>query len=400
MEKIGIMGGTFDPIHFGHLSLAEAVRCELDLDKIIFIPAGEPPHKEAENLGSTEDRYNMTLLGCRDNPFFEVSRIELDREGLSYSVDTVRALKELYPEGTEFYFILGADSLMDLEKWREPKLLLSLCSFAAVARPGFKNKKTEAQIKKLEEKFNADIKYIESSKLDISSTDIRRRIAAGKSVKYNVPETVIKYIEEKELYGFKPEFYPEVRGFKKKLKLELKPSRYIHTLGVADEAVRLAEKHGEDKHKAYIAGLLHDCAKNFDRERTFKFCDEYGVSLDKILREQPDLIHSFLGAAAAEREYGVKDRDVLNAICYHTTGRPGMSPLEEIVYIADMTEPNRTHYEGLDKIRELSYYNLKEAVSEALNQTINFNKEKGRIVHPLSIEAFEYYKKYLREEII
>ncbi len=394
MEKIGIMGGTFDPLHFGHLSLAEAVRDELELDRVIFIPAGKPPHKENENLGSSEDRYNMTLLGCKDNPFFEVSKIELEREGKSYSVDTMRELKGLYPEGTEFYFILGADSLMDLEKWREPQTLLSMCSFAAVARPGYKNKKTEAQIKKLREKYNADIRHIESSRLEISSTDIRNKISLGKSAKYSVPEEVLKYIEDKGLYGFKPEFYPEIRGFKKKLKIELKPSRYTHTLGVADEAVKLAEIHGEDKHKAYVAGLLHDCAKNFDRERTFRFCEEYNVTLDDILKEQPDLIHSFLGAAVAEREYGINDKDILNAICYHTTGRPNMSRLEEIVYLADMTEPNRVSYEGLDKIRELSYHNLKEAVAEALNMTINFNRGKDRIVHPLSLEAFEYYKQY------
>lgn len=399
MEKIGIMGGTFDPIHIGHLSLAEAVRDELDLDRVIFVPAGEPPHKERGSLGSAEDRYNMTLLGCKDNPFFEVSRTELDREGPSYSVDTIRELKKLYGEDNRFYFILGADSLMEFDNWREPKTLLSLCCFAAVARPGFKSKKITAQLKKLKEKYNADIKYTESVRLEISSTDIRNKISQGKSVKYSVTEAVLEYIREKGLYGFKPEFYPEVRGFKNKLKAELKPNRYIHTLGVAEEAVKLAEKHGEDKHKAYIAGLLHDCAKNFDNKRTFRFCKEYGVALDDILREQPDLIHSFLGAAAAEREYGIEDKDILNAIRYHTTGRPGMSRLEMIIYLADMTEPNRVYYEGLDKIRELSYYDLKGAVAEALNETISFNRERGRIVHPLSLEAFEFYKNF-REEVI
>ncbi|MCD7778287.1 MAG: nicotinate-nucleotide adenylyltransferase [Clostridiales bacterium] len=400
MENIGIMGGTFDPIHLGHLALAETVRDELDLDKVIFVPTGEPPHKDNGNLGSGEDRFYMTVLACKDNPCFEVSRIELDREGTTYSVDTVKALKELYPVDTKFYFILGADSLMELENWREPKTLMSLCSFAAVGRPGFKGKKVESQIKKLREKYKADIVYVEGIRLEISSTDIRTKIASGKSVRYIIPESISEYIENKGLYGFKPEFYPEMGVFKKKLKKELKPGRYIHTLGVAEEAVKLAEIFGEDKHKAYTAGLLHDCAKNFDTKRTFKFCDEYNVALDNILREQPDLIHSFLGAAVAEHEYGIKDGDTLNAIRYHTTGRADMSRLEEIVYLADMTEPNRTFYEGLDKIRELSYHNLKEAVAEALKQTINFNREKGRIVHPLSLEAFEFYKQFLREEII
>ncbi len=394
MKKIGIMGGTFDPIHIGHLTLAEDIRDKCGLDMVLFIPAGDPPHKDSGSIAKASDRYNMTVLGCRDNALFEVSDIELGRKGKTYSVDTLERLRELYPKDTEFVFITGADSILEIDKWRHPERLFGLCSFAAAARPGYKNKKIAKQIDFLKEKYGAEIDYVESTAIDISSTEIRKSISEGRSVKYVVPDDVIGYIAEKGLYGFAPEFYPEFRIFSKRLKNELKPSRYRHTIGVAEEAFRMACIFGEDAHKAYVAGLLHDCAKNFDRDKAFELCEKYRVELDDVLKKQPDLIHSFLGAAVAENEYGIKDGDVLNAIRYHTTGREAMSRLEMIVYLADMTEPGRESYTGLDKIRKLAYYDLESAVAEALNRTIGFNREKGRVIHPLSLKAFEYYKKY------
>lgn len=398
-ERIGIMGGSFDPVHFGHLVMAENVCDSLGLDRVLFIPAARQPFKTEGAFAEFEHRVEMLRLACEGNEYFHVLDIEGKREGKSYSFDTVKELRERYEKETELFFIIGADSLMELDKWKKADKLFKLCAFAAVGRPGVKDKRISEQKKRLEREFSADIRYVESPRLDISSTDIRSRLKIGASVKYLLPKAVIKYIEDNELYGCNNELFPEGRRIKRKLRSELKESRYIHTLGVAEESSSLAKRYGEDERKAYIAGLLHDCAKNFDREKTFALCEKYSVELDDVLKKQPDLIHSFLGAAVARYEYGVEDEDILNAIRYHTTGRADMSSLEMIVYLADMIEPNRSFYEGLDKIRKLAYYDLKSAVAEAVSQTITFNEgKKGRVIHPLSLQTFEFYKDYRRSE--
>ena len=163
--------------------------------------------------------------------------------------------------------------------------------------------------------------------------------------------------------------------------------RYQHTLGVANTSACLAMCHGADMNKAYIAGLLHDCAKCFTPHEQLQLCEKYSVEMDPVLYEQPALTHSFLGAKMAERDFGITDDDILNAIKYHTTGRAGMSLLEKIVYIADCIEPNREYYSGLKEIRELAYIDIDKAMKFALKNTLEYNTAKGRVIHPLSYEA-------------
>jgi nicotinate-nucleotide adenylyltransferase len=165
----------------------------------------------------------------------------------------------------------------------------------------------------------------------------------------------------------------------------------LHSIGVADEAESLAKTHGIDPEKAYTAGLLHDCAKDLGKDKSFELCYKYGVALDEVLTAQPDLIHSFLGAAVAKEEYGIDDCDILNAIRHHTTGRAEMSELEKIIYLADFFEPSRKPFDGMDKMRALAYESLDKAMRFALNHTIEYNNKKNRLIHPLSIQAAEYY---------
>ena len=178
-----------------------------------------------------------------------------------------------------------------------------------------------------------------------------------------------------------------------KLQSSLSIKRFIHTMGVADEAVRLAEIHGTEHEKncARVAGLLHDCAKDYPQELKKRLCKEYHIPLDDFMKQQIDLTHQFLGAEVARREYGVEDEDILNAIRYHTTGRKNMSMLEKIVFIADYIEPNREKFEGLDEARKLADYNLDMAMKYILKNTITYEKERNRPLHPLSVEAYAYY---------
>ncbi len=198
--KYGIMGGTFDPIHIGHLVLAEEVRNKLNLDKIIFIPSGNPPHKDSKNVTEPIHRYEMTLLATISNPNFEISSVEIDRTGKTYTVDTIKELRQKCKTNAEFYFITGADSILDLPNWKNVNELLHLCKFVAATRPGFKLKKMEEKIKELEELHNKNIYTIIVTALQISSTDIRNRIRDGHSVKYLLPESVEDYIYKNKLY--------------------------------------------------------------------------------------------------------------------------------------------------------------------------------------------------------
>lgn len=194
------MGGTFDPIHYGHLAAAEAARVEFGLSKVIFIPAGSPPHKQSQKISDAEHRYSMTALATSSNSGFEVSRLEVDKAGITYTFDTMEELRSIYGEAPEIYFITGADAVLELLTWYKIGELLTLCKFIAVTRPGFDIWKLEQKIAEISSKYDGEIICLEVPLLEISSTDIRERIKNGKPVKYLLPEEVEAYIHKNGLY--------------------------------------------------------------------------------------------------------------------------------------------------------------------------------------------------------
>ena len=198
-QKIGIMGGTFDPIHMGHLVMAEAVRMDYDLAKVIFIPTGTSPHKQGMAVTPALDRYIMTMMATYSNPYFFVSPIERDRPGPSFTIDTVRALIAEYGPGTEFYFLTGTDTVLELHTWNNIDELLELCHFVAASRPGQTTSIAE-EIERLGPKAKDRVHRLTTPELEISSTDIRERVRQGKSIRYFVPENVEHYIHKEGLY--------------------------------------------------------------------------------------------------------------------------------------------------------------------------------------------------------
>ena len=191
-KKIGILGGTFDPIHLGHLVLAEQVAEKLKLDQVIFIPCLRSPHKTRQKLSPAQDRLRMTQLALEDNPSFSVSDIELKRKGLSYTVDTLKELKNLHPN-SQIYFLTGSDVLDELGAWKHPEQIYRLAKVVIATRPGF-------------DKFDRRNRFAKKSivvpitGIDVSSSEIRRRVKMGKSIKYLVPSGVEDYIRKKKLY--------------------------------------------------------------------------------------------------------------------------------------------------------------------------------------------------------
>ena len=201
-RKIGILGGSFDPIHIGHLIIAEQISERLTLDLVLLIPCNMPPHKDAANLTAGRHRLRMVEIAIEGNPRFQACDIELTRGGVSYSVDTVTSLKSQYGRGTEFYFIVGADSLIELATWREYKRLLSLCTVVTAARPGCDLGSLPLQEGLCTPEEIAVLKrhIMETPLIGISSTEIRQRRQSGESIRYLVPDAVENYIIEHNLY--------------------------------------------------------------------------------------------------------------------------------------------------------------------------------------------------------
>jgi nicotinate-nucleotide adenylyltransferase len=186
--KIGIFGGTFNPIHFGHLVLAEQAYEKLNLNKVIFIPSFNPPHKNISDMASPMVRFKMVNLAIKDNPRFEISNIEIKRKGRSYLIDTLRELRRIYPKA-ELFFISGSDVSNQIAKWKSFKENLSLSKFVLAKRPGYRLKR-----------YNRNILVISITELDISSSMIRRKIKDDKSMRYLMPMRVYRYIKQRRLY--------------------------------------------------------------------------------------------------------------------------------------------------------------------------------------------------------
>jgi len=198
MWAVGIMGGTFDPIHYGHLVAAEVARSHFGLSEVVFVPTGRPPHKEGAKVTDAEHRYLMTVLATATNPHFSVSRSEVDRPGPSYTVDTVADMRRTYGPDCGMFFITGADAVREMGTWHRPEELFAMCEVIAATRPGYPLGRLN--LPDLGEEALAHIHFLEVPALAISSSDIRERVAGGSPIKYLVPESVEAYIEKRALY--------------------------------------------------------------------------------------------------------------------------------------------------------------------------------------------------------
>ena len=197
--RVGVLGGTFDPVHNGHLIIAEEAQAKLGLEKVLFIPAGRPWFKDGENVSDMGWRLDMLKLAVNGNPSFEIDTMELEREGATYTIDTMEELRKRMGECVELFFIIGIDALSELGRWKEPERLASICHFATMRRPGF----TELDLEAMERDVpgvSGRVHVLDNVQVDISSSDIRSRVEEGRSIRYLVPPAVRAYIEEQGLY--------------------------------------------------------------------------------------------------------------------------------------------------------------------------------------------------------
>lgn len=383
--KIVIYGGSFNPPHCGHVEAARAVAETLKPDKLLIIPASIPPHKEmAANSASAQERLILSQLAFEDVPNAEVCDIELHRQGKSYSSDTLKQLMEIYP-GAEFAFAMGTDMLLSFEEWHEFRFLLDNMTLAVFCRNEGENGDIGKHAEYLRSEYGARIVYINHEPVPMSSTEIRAMLPLRDGADM-LPDKVYSHIIKNGDYGAKPEF----KWLREKAYAMLKPKRIPHVVGCESEAVKLAKRWGADEITAAEAGILHDITKKLLLPDQLILCEKYGIINDTFEEENVKLLHSKTGAAVARDLFNVSD-EVYEAIRWHTTGKPDMSLMEKIIYMADYIEPNRD-FPGVEELRRLAYEDLDAAMVLGLEMSLEDIRSYGSEPYIVTVEAYEWYK--------
>ena len=389
--KIGVYGGSFNPPHLGHVRAAQICKEKLGLDKVLVIPASLPPHKQlAGGSASAQQRLELTQLAFSGLDGFEVLDLELQREGKSYTVDTICEIKEQYAKD-ELYLMMGTDMFLSFQDWYRPEDIAKRARLVCVSRYDADGKDPQQlmqQAEELEARFAAKPVVLTDDCFEISSTETRRLLFFGLAEPY-LPHQVFQRITELGLYGVRRDY----RGlsFDELCSVSLslhKKTRAAHAKGVCQTAREMARRFGTDEALAARAGILHDVTKALKTEWQLALAQKLQVELTAFERENPQLLHAKTGAAAARAIFG-ECEDVCSAIEWHTTGKPNMTKLEKIVYLADMIEPNRS-YPDVDKIRRAAMRDLDEGTILALERTIAHLQEEGLAVCETSVLARDF----------
>ena len=380
MQKMGVLGGTFDPIHEGHIALAKEALMRGGLDGVIFLPMAKPAHREAD--ASAADRMNMCALAIGGYSRFYLTKTGA-KPDVAFTADTIAPLKKEYPHAA-FTLILGADKLPSLPYWKEKEKLFSQCSFLIFPRSGVN---TEEALEKAR-KAGAKIELLPNFSTPFSATMIRSQTAQYQDAP-GLNKKVLCYMAERGLY--QQDFSPRLRNM-------MSPKRFQHTLGVRKEAVRLAALHGLPVQRTALAAMLHDCAKGMSLKEMVKIAREQHLTNNETVLSSGALLHAPVGAYLAKKEFHICDEEVLNAIRSHTVGRPGMSKMEMCIFVADATEEGREDYPGLKELRMLCNHSLAAAVYRSLELTQEYVQGNGHAFDPASLATKAYLESVLTDE--
>ncbi len=354
MQKIGVLGGMFDPIHLGHLHVA---RCALDygLDKVLFAPCQSPAHRPAAKADA-HHRLEMCRIAAGNDARMEASDIDL-REGPCYTAETIRLLQKRYPDA-QFYWILGADKLPNLARWREAEALFSRCEFLVCPRPGFDAYHPVP---------GAKLHVLPATPFEASSGEAQKLLLQFDDALGLLPAAISRYIATNGLYQ---------RDFEL-TRYSMQEKRLKHTLGVRETAVHLAQLHGARMQAASVAAMLHDIAKPLPLDEMQSLAQKYTLDLPKDILSDGNLLHGPVAAAIVKHEFGITDPEILSSISCHTTGKENMTILEMCVFLADAIEPTRRDYPGLSDMRALSQSDLSGAVLLSMQRTQEYVLSRG-----------------------
>ncbi len=380
MQKLGVLGGTFDPVHEGHIALAREALSFGGLDGVVLLPMARPSHREAD--AKAPDRLAMCRLAAEGEKGLRLSQAGM-AGGVKYTWDTLAPLRREFPDA-EFVFLIGADKLVSLPYWYQADRLFAQCSFLCFSRSGVDARDALEKARRA----GARIEMAGEFHTPYSASMIRAQTARYEDAPGLNPK-VLCYMAQRGLY--QPDF-------EQKLKTMMNPHRFQHTLGVRREAVRLAQIHKLPVQKAALAGLLHDCAKGMSLKEMNRLAREEHLTQDEAVLASGALLHAPVGAFLARREFGIRDEDVLNAIRSHTVGRVGMSRLEMCIFVADATEETREDYKGLSELRRLSDLSLPAAVYRSFQLTKEYVEGTNRTFDPSSIKTMAYVKGLMTPE--
>lgn len=414
-KRIGLYGGTFDPPHMGHIVCAEETRKMLSLDEVWFIPTYQPVFKRDQFVTPANHRLRMVELAIQDNPHFVLSTIETDRGGDTYTIDTLRTLRQEDLEKgvqNEYFFICGADAVLTLPKWKNSRELVELATFVGVGRPGSSSLLGSPEADALKA-FTDKVSVIEIDAVDVSSSEVRQNVKDKESIQGMVPELVEEYIMSNKLYTnqfelsefayqktdmadvksfedpFCKESYEQMRSL---LKKRVKSSRYEHSVSVAKTAKKLAEAYGYDANVARMAGLLHDWDKALSNERLENRIVDYGIPVDQqTIKTSPQVLHGMTAACVLREQFPQFGEEVFQSIYRHTVAAKDMSDLDMIVFCADKLEP--LHHVEV-------YEELAKRIGKMPLKEIFFETYKAGIVHllntnrPLGAESVEVWNSY------
>ncbi|MEG2174301.1 MAG: nicotinate (nicotinamide) nucleotide adenylyltransferase [Oscillospiraceae bacterium] len=378
--RLGIFGGTFNPIHTGHVQLCESCLEALSLDALWLVPTALPPHKDGSAVAQARHRVEMCRLATRHLSRVTVNEMELFRGGRSYTVDTLRQTKMLFPDA-ELFLLMGSDMFYTLEQWLCVDEVFRLAGIAAVAREEDEEARMDAHCAHLTA-LGASAQVIAVKPLVTSSTEIR----AGNKPDTAPPE-VEDYIEQNALYGRSLTLHADLDALTSLLRERLSRPRFTHTLNVASECMRLASSHGADNTMAYLAGLLHDLCKEMPDDALLKIMEGSDILLDKTFLQSRRVWHGYAASIYVRDELNLRNAQILDAIRYHSTGRADMSLLERIVYMADLISAER-NYPGVEMLRALAHQSLDDAMLKAMQFIIGDLAKNGR---PVLKETFEAY---------
>ena len=383
--RIAVYGGSFNPPHLGHVEAAKSVCRQLSPDKLYIIPTSTPPHKELEaDSPDGEERLCLCRLAFADIPCAEFSDMEIKRGGRSYTSDTLDALRQQFPDA-ELFLVVGTDMFLSFRTWHCYQHIFTLCTVCVLARESDDRDEICDFAAELEQE-GARVRILRHEPLEMSSTEIREKLRMGLGCDM-LPDAVYRRIIRLRHYGAEP----ELPWLREQALDYLSPNRVAHTAGCESEAVQLAMRWGENPERAAVAGILHDVTKKPDFDTQLKLCEKYGIILDETEKHSPQLLHARTGAALAKDEFGVPD-DVADAIRWHTTGKPDMTLLEKIIYLADIIEPNRD-YEGVEELRELAYEDIDRAMGRALEISLESIRRRNIVPHTDTIEACLWYNR-------
>ncbi len=374
--KIGVFGGTFDPVHQGHVELCKTALSKLSLDMVYVMPNGNPPHKDGKTDAS--HRLEMVKIAFQNISGVVVSDYEIKKETHSYTYETLSDFKKEHPDD-EIYFLMGMDNLTYFPNWRHPEVICKLANLVFFGRLGYEQ--TDEGVKQIAKQFGVEPILIPFD-WDISSTEIREEIGQGTYLFHKLPFLVYQYIIRNGLYGCKA--VKEFDSYQQDLQNYIEEKRFLHSIGVAVTAYRMAIRYDEDPCQAYFAGLLHDIAKRMPIDKQLELCKKIELHPDEVA--YPKMLHAPAGAGFVKKNYNIKDKKLLSAIRYHTMGHKDMTTFDKLIYMADYIEPCR-NFDGVEALRESTFRNLDEAIIKGIDTTILSLVEEHLKISPVLLDV-------------